>query len=746
MKALALSILLMLAPIGNDTAYAQAVAVQSGEHEGFTRLVLELGQPSDWVLGRTADGYELHIDRKDIRFDVSKVFQLIPRHRLAAIWVDPANGNLQLGVGCACYALPFEFRPGIIVIDLHEGSPPPNSSFETALDGSAEPQIVAKEESRPQPRPTESAAIYDWRAVSDAASAGAPKPELPLAVDRPDLKFLRDSLLRQMSDGAARGVIEMTGPPKQDDQAEPKGSQVGTMTQVRIGEDIGFEVGNERHIAQTLTADGANCLKDDQLDIEAWGEDLPVVEQMATALTGLTGEFDHPAPEAVSRAIRFYLFLGFGKEAQQVSRALDVTLEDRAIWETMAQILDNGSAPEGPFSSMQGCDTAAALWAVLARPEISGGTTPNKPAVLRSFSALPLHLRRHLGPILSDRFIAANDLETARSIRDAILRAPGEPGPEVRLMGAELDLAQGDNASAEGALKTLTTETGPAATEALISYVETLISQGKPVEPGMVSSIAALAFENRGTELGVSLQTTYVLALAAAGDFDAAFAQIDVAPKASDGLWKVLAETGPDSALLVHAVLPAGILVDEPPLTSRRKLAERLLGLGFADPALLWLHDLTDATADATDGDRLLLAKAQIRRRDGQAALRVLAGLGTPEAATLRAEAQIMLGDPTAAAKVFAALGGSESELSAARAARDWPLISTKAEGPWQAAASLVVPGSEQSNADADQPVAPPGSLARGRQAVDESIAARATLLELLAKATADSPLLAANN
>ncbi|MDX1730616.1 MAG: CBS domain-containing protein, partial [Aurantimonas coralicida] len=68
---------------------------------------------------------------------------------------------------------------------------------------------------------------------------------------------------------------------------------------------------------------------------------------------------------------------------------------------SLAEIMDRGlaSAPEALIPQMS-CDGVAALWAALAQPSFHRGMQINTGAVLRTFAALPPHLRRHLGPDL----------------------------------------------------------------------------------------------------------------------------------------------------------------------------------------------------------------------------------------------------------------------------------------------------------------------------------------------------------
>ncbi|MDP4034466.1 MAG: hypothetical protein Q8P60_16750 [Pseudorhodobacter sp.] len=750
MKPLVLLALLLATPFMAASAPAQTITVQSGEHDGFTRLVLEIGTPANWALGRTGDGYELRLDRPGTRYDLSQVYKLIPRDRLAAIWVDPETGNLRLAIGCACHAMPFEFRPNVIVVDLRDGPPPKGSSFENTFDGSGLPQLVGRRTMRPRARPGTAAPAYDWRAITrmPTSASGSATVAMPMLSPAVDLAPLRDTLLRQMSQGAAKGVVDLTRPPQRhDDPIIAETPDFLPLKQMHIGEDLGLAAGTLRPLPETLTATGADCLADDKLDIAAWGKELPVAEQMATALTGLTGEFDRPEAAAVSRAVRFYLFLGFGAEARQLLRDLDIAPEDKAIWQTMAIILDEESPPAGPFDGMMVCDTAAALWSVLAHPQLSAGDVPHKTAILRSFSALPLHLRRHLGPSLAARFFERGDSETSRAVRDAILRAPGNPGPQVRLMGAELDLAMGNRDAADQVLRALAAEGGPGAAEALIAHAETLFERGEPVDMQTVTALAALAFEHRGSRLEPALQRAHLLALAAAGDFDSAFRQRAFAPEAEPDLWRILANHGADSALLEHAVLPDATAPPEVPLATRRKLAVRLVALGFAEPALHWLAEILAPDAKATAEDRLLAARVQMDRHDIREALRLVAGMSGPEADSLRAKAQVRLGDLIGATRLFAALGDGSAEQRTARQAHAWQLIFDRGEDPWRAAAQLVLSSAENAGGSASVELTEiPGPLARGRQAVAESAAARQTLLSLLSQVSVPAAVTAATN
>ncbi|MBL4559080.1 MAG: hypothetical protein JKP98_24475 [Rhodobacteraceae bacterium] len=51
----------------------------------------------------------------------------------------------------------------------------------------------------------------------------------------------------------------------------------------------------------------------------------------------------------------------------------------------------------------------------------------------QAFTALPDHLRHHLGPYLAERLLDHGDAELAGVIRRATTRAPGDPQPRAAL-------------------------------------------------------------------------------------------------------------------------------------------------------------------------------------------------------------------------------------------------------------------------------------------------------------------------
>ncbi len=252
-------------------AMAAPVVVKSGEHDGFTRLVLEYPDPVDWRVGRTDDGYALRIANETPSYDLAETFKVIRKSRLAGISANPDSGILNLAIACACYAIPFEFRPGIVVIDLRDGKPPKGSSFEEPLTQAPSPE--ARVEPVPPHSPT---AGYDWtdHALAQLREGGPDGTSAPPLTSQPSidpgLQPLRDSLLHQLSRGAAQGVVDMAEL-HSDPAVHPAAAGEATPSvRVGLGELPGVSMSNGLPDHDKIGAQGQTCVETDRLDVASW--------------------------------------------------------------------------------------------------------------------------------------------------------------------------------------------------------------------------------------------------------------------------------------------------------------------------------------------------------------------------------------------------------------------------------------------------------------------------------------------
>jgi hypothetical protein len=688
---------------------AETARVLSGEHGDFTRLVIEMPAPADWIVGRTPDGYAFaaKMDEQP-EYDLSVVWQKIRRNRLASLEVDQATGALSLGLACDCHVFPFEYGSGIIVLDIKEGPAPSGSAFEAAFATS-----------RPASQPASASGGYDWiTAFEPQETRRSTDFRLPLDTGAISLKPLRDELLEQLAKGAADGVVDMELPGKPRGGAETE--TVGLpWSNIRIGEQPGVVVTNPGALIDDETAT-ADCAPADLLDLSSWGEGRLPRDLLAESRIGLFGEFDAPDEDAILRSTRQLLYLGFGVEARQSIDFLGPEAESQAValYRSMGRLVDGEIDPQTPFAQMLDCDGPAALWAALAFDRFPAGPSVNRDAILQAYQALPSHLRRHLGPGLAERFLAREDTDAARMIRDAIERAPDADPGSVALLDAKANLQAGDIEAAQSHAETAVSLDGDSV-ENLIALVETHFLKLEPITPEIADALSGLRSETDATSIGPNLDRAIVLALALSDQSQAAFEEPAAATHSSD-LWQVISARAADDDFLGHAVLSASAPQPEVKPAVGRAVAERLLALGFPDAALMWLGPVTPM--DPADL-RLTAANAELQRGDAQKVIALLADIDDPAAEALRAKALLQIGDVAAAQAALAAAGEAEAAARAELWKGDWASLDPTAPETWRLAAEQALP------LPPDDAVGP---LGRGDNSIEASLASREAIEALL--------------
>ncbi|WP_374430803.1 hypothetical protein [Tabrizicola sp.] len=691
-----------------SAAQAETARILSGEHGDFTRLVIELPGGPDWNMGRTATGYAFGV-RSDSQptYDLSTVWERIPRSRLAGLAVDKTSGALLLTLGCDCHVFPFEYGSAIVVLDIREGPAPAGSAFEAAFRGTVPPLPSSPESER-----------YDWLADRRSDPPARYVPSLPLDTGSVSLEPLRDELLEQIARGAADGVVDMELPGK---PAEVPVIDHSTLpwSNIRIGVDAGVIVTTPGALVPA-EADGPACAGPEVADLAAWGQDMAPLDLLVAARSDLYGEFDLPESESIMRSVRQLLYLGFGVEARQHLDMLgdQAVGEDVALYRSMARLVDGETDPQTPFATMLECDGPAALWAALAHDRLPSGPDVNRDAILQGFLTLPAHLRRHLGPALAEKFLARDDTEAVRIIRDAMERTPDADPGSVALLDAKTQLHAGDAGAAQIHAEEAVALDGDRA-DSLVALVEAHFLKLQPMDPDAADALMSIRGEAEDGDSAAAIERATVLALALSGQTHAAFGSNQAPANLSD-LWRVVEDRATNDDFLRHAVLPEDAARPDVADEVAQAVADRLLALGFPDAAVVWLGPV--APSDPTDL-RLLAARAELARRDAGAALALLGDASGPEADQLRADALLVLGDLPAAEAALSQSGEADAAARVGLWDGDWTKAPDEA-GAWKAAARLAQPLPDTETA---------GLLDRGGRTVEASLAAREAIEDLLA-------------
>lgn len=214
---------------GPSAAVAQAVAVRSGAHDGFVRLTFDLLERVPFEITQTGRRAVLILPEGPDAFDLSAIFQRIPRGRLIAISPPQDGAGLKLELGCLCRLNGFWHDASMLVIDISDPLPagaeglaapsPPvrrQSRAPKVDDASVAPLPVSAWAQSRRPSlaasmfsdpPVPAAAVVPGLRDSAAVSAGGAVPDPPYAARA--LEDARTRLQEQLARAGSQGLLEL---------------------------------------------------------------------------------------------------------------------------------------------------------------------------------------------------------------------------------------------------------------------------------------------------------------------------------------------------------------------------------------------------------------------------------------------------------------------------------------------------------------------------------------------------------
>lgn len=712
------------------TAQAQQVTVRSGEHDGFSRLVFMLPPGTDWQLSEGVGALTLRTPGESFGYDTAGVFRLIPRTRITG--VAPQAEGLRIATAPGTVHEAFQLASGAVVLDILDAPalPMPASGPRAATSTPLRlDHLETYWRNRAIPAP----------ARAEPTGAGAQRPGF--APSDPRVREAETELLAQLSRAASQGVISAFVAPKAEapaplppDAAPPEGAapHLAIESQTVFDRDM---LGNGP--APQLLANGLRCLPDRLFAVESWVSDAPAGVQIATARQGLVGEFDRPDTAAVERLAHTYLGLGFGTEARATLRGFGLGTPSAGAIAYVAAVLDDLPVPDSPISRMAACHGKVALWALLGRDDAEG-EAPNLAAVRRSFSALPLPIRKIVGPELVRRLLALGADSDAREIGSMLARgvAPGDPA--LGLIDARIDIARGEPAQAEPVLAGMIDRNSADAAQALVLLIDSRIARGEPVDAANIELATSLARELRGSPEGARLLRAQILGEGSVGRFSEAFAALDAWPaqdtptlrqETRRSLWELLAKVPDDPLFLGQLLARQDQVPEDLPNLVRLRMADRLTAAGLTGP----VRDLLGGPLGRTPDGRVALAAAAIAERDGPAALSYLDTLDGSRATALKARAHALLNEHAIAQAVFATAGDLPNATAEAWRGGDWSFVAANGSEAEKALVRLY-------DLTAEEPTAPPPSPADGVAGFKDLIARSQAEREALTRLLADFP------
>ncbi|WP_299779770.1 hypothetical protein [uncultured Roseobacter sp.] len=721
-------------------ASANPIVVRSGDHNGFTRLVMRLPAGVQWQVTESRGLKTITVSDHQEGFDTSRVFDVIPRNLLTGVRDYPSR--LELELSCQCELNTFVERNEFLVVDILDGPAlPPLEARQASQFISAQPasrfnfgDLLWSEFDAPEDN--------DQRIITpDAPADYTSSPDLQTAL----IDQTRQQLMRGIGDATSRGILEPVTPDLQvfeQQSLSPQDQEIFDSSEQEVATAIP-STGNMRitsardvpvsEAISDLMTSGQVCPNPSGVDLSSWGNDKPFGIQVAALRDTLYTEIDRLDPDKVKKLARVYLYFGFGAEAKQVLRLSDEVVATNPELMDLADVMDYGFARNPRFiHQFSDCDSDLALWGILAAKELPDGKVVNANAALRALAKLPYHLKEFLAPALSSRFSEQGDLESASIALRNIELSGDAPQPDAGIAKAKIARKTGNSEKADELLKDVIEGNAIETPEALIAFVENRLAEEEDIPADIALLIETYAFERRNDPIAQSLIRAHVIASSYSMQFSKAFeALADPIIASDDALiaellshtFIALSERADDITFLesFYTKFPAspGAMIPR----SIQKTAKRLLTLGFAEEANRILSEIREDNQSREV--KLVHAEVLLMLGSPELAVPILEDVEGEQVDKLRAKALLALGDNQSALELFQATNTPDEALRSAWLANNWADLMPQDTPLLSAVSSL-----------AKQPVeyieTEDGMIASSSVAVEQSTTARETLEAML--------------
>lgn len=642
----ALSVLVFLLWAG--AAMPRDVSIRSGEHDTFSRLVIRIGEGTQWSIQSTEAGAELWLSDSEAEFSTEGVLDRLPARRLDAV-VDLGAGTLRIQTACApCHVDSFLWRPGFLVVDIVDG-PDPDRSADRELTQASPLRLPLS------PEPADEGPIF----LLPGAFEKRVGPERPrVAPDMVQFEGMAQELARAVAAGYLTPSVEgAIAQPTNKNAPEPmpeKASSSDDAGPVGAADPgnrrPGMTLGNalDRELAavneRLASAVDETCLPQEAFEISDWVGEGSFANLIADLRVGLAAEFDRPSEAALLRLARGYLHFGFGREALATVSSLRPDRETALLAE-LARIVDDLPGDEPVLASQIGCQNGAAPWLLLSGNAALSDLDRNR--VIRTFRLLPQPLQSHIGTGLARAFLDAGDVDGASLVFESVRGRDAARTAEAQRLEAGLLEANGDSGGALGILDPVAGDRPDPGS--LIRLIELSIQTGdRPSDSDMVLA-AALMQEYRETDAEPALAATMLRGHIARSewrkgreiltDFSDRWDD-DQYRELADDLYRKLVSSGqtPIFLRLGFEALPKSLSAD-----TVNAVAARLIENGFAERALELVR--RPAEGEAMGERRYLRAEAALKLGQTQDAIQHLGGMTDARAEQLRADAMFAMGD-----------------------------------------------------------------------------------------------------
>lgn len=502
---LRMALALLGASLGS-VGLAQPVTVQSGEHDGFTRLVLDIGATRDWQLEKGDRQYRLMLDPPVADFAIGAVFDRIARRRLSDLVV--ADG-LVLSLACDCDIAASRYQQRYLVLDIRTATPSQAPAFGDL--GRSVPMTqaaVMATATLPMPRPAPTIDLEQAARIMAAQLARAAAQGL-----------LQASEGRPMTDA---DPLPMVGPLADMTMPPPPASAVEITDLVMLSLPIRAATALDGVIPATITMTETGhepgCTGS-ALNIYDWPAGAAFYEGLGGLRVALFDARDQLQPRAVLALARHYLSFGFGAEAgfwlAQIDSAPPMLF-------ALAALVDDLPGPHfPPEDDPLACGDEELLWRYLDGAfDPTRLTSEEAGRLQRTTASLPGPLRDLIAPRIARALHRDGFENEARNLRDHLWRGGRLSAGGLLRLDRDLGLSVSDPQEMRTALATALRDAGGEGVAALAHAMHFDRETGALPDPQHIAVAEAMLREHEISPATVPLWHELVLAHGATGDHD----------------------------------------------------------------------------------------------------------------------------------------------------------------------------------------------------------------------------------
>ena len=670
-------------------AKSEPVIVSIGELPDATRLVLTFANRPEWSSTSSKNEYAISIGAPGYEIGVSQVARQIAGTRISD--VDITENGLVIGMNCDCQAAAFEFGVGGIIVEIRDAvgptqdtstssprirqAPIAESLLPTLLPSPFTDSRVVKASPQKFPAYVGPYGHTPWAAP---ASENGLIEELGLAVPGSDAAVAM--LSRELSRAASQGMIEAN----MNQQRRVQATEFESLPELENRSNLAIITGLDRGFvvprnSVSSTHNGSVCLSNSDVDLSAWG-DTSGLRELGALRGKAVAEDGSVRPQGAKEIARYYIALGFGSEARTAAVAMEEgPAKDLLL--TLAQIMDQGRSQFDTLDGQILCEGKIALWAALAGPIDPEEIPVSTDAILSTFSALPRHLRAHLGPVLAERLRAVGLEDDARRAVNAVARG-GLQSNESELVAARLRLAGTRHEAARDTLTGLSNGTDVTAAEALLELLKDAERRGMAPNPDWVEDAPSLTRATEGTTVAADLNLAGLRGRIALGQFDELRAALSSDSPGLDSNSRnelsanalvAAAHTADDVTFLKSELGLSKLMnVETMTRTGRFAVATRLSDLGLPKRAQAYLP-----TDPETPSERTVAAKILHETGNTMQAISLLSGNEELDVAESLGSLYAADGQENLAIQTYVGGGHLDRATQAAIRAGDWNWIAT---------------------------------------------------------------------